>query len=102
MKMRKKNNFLLAKVDSSGAVFKNTVAAKLDWVVWRTRQRLGLRQSSAAFTSPGLRKNSGRGLPAVQNLAELFRRTSKTRPQFIKNALDNLFSPSNSQVSCRK
>jgi len=39
------------------------VAGKLDWVDRLARQRLGLRQPSAAIVSPILTGESGRGLP---------------------------------------
>jgi hypothetical protein len=43
--------------------FKNTSADKLDWVDWLARQRLGVKQPSAAFLPQDWQCKSGRGLP---------------------------------------
>jgi len=58
------------------------MAGKLDWVDRLARQRLGLRQPTAALASPVLPGEKRQGTAAVQNLAEFFRRAGKTRPQY--------------------
>jgi hypothetical protein len=58
---------------------------KLDWVGRPTRQRLGLRQPSAALSSPVLRWKSGRGLPQSKTSRNFSGALTKHGYIFIKN-----------------
>ncbi len=57
--------------------FKNTAAEKLVWVERIARQRLGLRQPSAALPPQDRRSKSGRGLPQSK--------TSRNYPNMLSN-----------------